>query len=87
MEPEGKYFNYQCGGETAIRTCYARPKLADYPVLEFHMQNVGDARYLGKHWCQVAQSVVRTEKATALCRAVGQPDPEMTSGVYYLINN
>ncbi len=87
VEPEGKYFNYQCGGETAIRTCYARPKLADYPVLEFHMQNVGDARHLGKHWCQVAQSVVRTEKATALCRAVGQPDPEMTSGVYYLINN
>ena len=87
VDPEGKYFSYSCsaGGETNVRTCFARPKLADYPVLEFHMLKEGTESHHGKRWCQVAQSIYRTEKATALCRAMGKQDPDMSNGYYYLI--
>ena len=85
VEPEGKYFRYHCANFEldAARTCFATPKLADYPVLEFHMLNAGAESNRGKHWCQVAST--SSEKALALCRAVGRQDPDMNDN-YYLIN-
>ena len=87
VEPEGKYFRYHCTNfelDTA-RTCIANPKLADYPVLEFHMLNAGAESNRGKHWCQVAS--ISSEKALALCRAVGRQDPDASSGKYFLIGS
>ena len=85
VEPEGKYFRYHCENfeiDTA-RTCFASPKVTGYPGLEFHMLNAGAESNRGKHWCQVAST--SSEKALALCRAVGRQDPDM-NGKYYLIN-
>ncbi len=86
VDPEGKYFKYECteGGETMIRTCYARPQLTDYPKVEFHLLNEGNASRRGKHWCQV--NGLSSQKARALCRALGKPDPDM-DGNYYLLGN
>ena len=87
VEPEGKYFRYHCANfelDTA-RTCLATPKLADYPVLEFHMLNAGSEKNRGKHWCQVSSTP--SEKARALCRTVGKADADITSGDYFLVGN
>ena len=87
VEPEGKYFRYHCTNfelDTA-RTCLATPKLADYPVLEFHMLNAGSEKNRGKHWCQVSSTP--SEKARALCRTVGKADADITSGDYFLVGN
>ena len=87
VEPEGKYFRYHCENfeiDTA-RTCFASPKVTGYPTLEFHMLNEGNEKNRGKHWCQVAGT--SSEKALALCRAVGRQDPESSSGKYFLIGS
>ena len=85
VEPEGKYFRYHCENFEldTVRTCLGTPKVTGYPILEFHMLNTGSEKDLGKHWCQVAST--SSEKALALCRAVGRQDPDMNDN-YYLIN-
>ncbi|MDO5765053.1 MAG: type IV pilin-like G/H family protein, partial [Elusimicrobiales bacterium] len=88
INPAGKYFEYRCrGGDgtslSAVRTCFADPKLADYPTLEFHLQQVGNDSFVGKHWCQVGN--ITSDKAKALCRTVGPVDTSMTSGKFFLI--
>ena len=87
VDPEGKYFKYECAGNDSnygIRTCYAHARLTDYPRLEFHLLNEGNASRRGKHWCQV--NGLSSQKARALCRALGKPDPDM-DGNYYLLGN
>ena len=87
VEPEGKYFRYHCENfeiDTA-RTCFASPKVTGYPTLEFHMLNEGNEKNRGKHWCQVSNT--SSEKALALCRAVGRQDPDSSSGKYFLIGS
>jgi len=81
--PEGKYYYYQCG-----RTCYARPKVKDLPVLEFHMQRAtGDARsnYLGKRWCQVNDVSPSSAMALSICKSIGVEDTTMAANKYFMI--
>ena len=84
VDLEGKYFKYLCTG-SPIRTCFARPKLSDYPYLEFHMLNAGSEKNHGKHWCQVAGMTGDTTMATGICKSLGPEDPTMAAGKYYMI--
>ncbi len=88
---DGKYFTFECRYQ---RTCYAWPKLPDYPVIEFHMQNMGgtnnpEESYLGKHWCQVGFSNTDMmsgdkEKARKICEALGTQDTKVSKDYYIL---
>ena len=49
------------------------------------MLNEGNEKNRGKHWCQVSNT--SSEKALALCRAVGRQDPDSSSGKYFLIGS
>ena len=84
VEPNGKYFRYYCTNFEldTVRTCLGTPLIANYPTLEFHLQNAGSELNRGRHWC----SIGTREKARALCRTVGKLDQNKPSGTYYLIN-
>ena len=87
VELEEKYFHYYCSYDptfSSVRTCYAGPLLANYPALEFHLNQVGNKNWRGKRWCQIIASP--SEKARELCRLVGTPDPAI-GGDYYLIGS
>ncbi len=80
---QGKNFTYDCSSK---RTCFARPRVADCPVIEFHLsQKVNGAtdNILGKHWCQVAS--INSEIAKSVCKSFGPEDTTMAAGKYYLI--
>lgn len=81
--PDGKYYYYQC-----TRTCWAKPKYANLPVLEFHLQRAtldSVPKYLGKHWCQTANITDASRPiADSICASLGRPDPSM-NGYYYLL--
>lgn len=82
--PSGKYYNFSC---SSGRTCFATPRVANsLPNLEFHMQiatHSAVTQYLGKHWCQVASNY--TEVNLAICKSLGEEDPTMPTGKYFVI--
>ena len=83
--PTGKYYTYDC---SSGRTCFARPTIAGYPTIEFHMaQKTSGANdnYLGKHWCQFAGMTGDTTMAAGICKSLGPEDKTMTAGKYYMI--
>ncbi len=80
----GKNYTYDCSSK---RTCFARPTIADCPVIEFHLAetvNAAHDHYLGKHWCQDPGATSKLAKSVSKC--FGPEDTTMRPrGTYYLI--